>query len=765
MEPDEELPFDVDKLARAIFREYIARHKYTKTKDAFDIDVPRSKDDLSSRAEMCQLLDIEAEFEAKKKKHGKDMPSCLEILSEKIIRNILKSEQDALIQEQRAEVEAKKKATAASVPVPVPASVPVPVAVPVTAGNATAGGPGAALQKKQLRREDFLCMRKRSETIMRRDGDIAGQQFVIDDVEDCRICLLDYSAQISVDFAKNCEIIIGPCEGSVFLRDCENCTFAIATRQFRCRDCVNCTVFLYCATEPIIETSTGLKFAPWNAAYKHQGVHFERAGLDPGASQWDRIFDFNKDQDVKGTLTHWAKLGTDDFKVFEFDYGENVVKGGITLDMINSAEDGLGVDEEDMDVGDLAEEENLPLPDNESKQSAVTLDVFFQNGNAQSVADADRARKDTNKNESEPAVAAVLEEDILEVEDIDEDDLDNSLPLPEDSGLRQQRRIDRFESHALKQLIFGPQSRLVPDAWTHQKLTEFVKPVGSIGNWAINQEEGGPCGILAAVQAFVLRELLFGSKRTQLTKVSAADARKALVSALAFILDQIRESSLSSSFHVVQGRGADFAAYSVFSFSSLKDVVDFLAAAPDIWALEFLLSMILTRGGPDVIKKEDFDDPGATLIGSHSYGTQELVNLVLFGRAHSQVFDGQDDSHGIMLRGCPIRSEIGFLTLLEYYQNVQVGSNLKNPKLPIWVICSESHYSVCWSHSAKSAEAVLEEDELWYYDGLARMTELVHWTVKANSTFDGESDSPLENVLRTRWTAAEVDWNGADRIL
>lgn len=53
----------------------------------------------------------------------------------------------------------------------------------------------------------------------------------------------------------------------------------------------------------------------------------------------------------------------------------------------------------------------------------------------------------------------------------------------------------------------------------------------------------------------------------------------------------------------------------------------------------FLYSVVLTHGIESI--KADFDDPATTLIGRHGYCTQEMVNLLLTGRAVSNVFDGE----------------------------------------------------------------------------------------------------------------------------
>ena len=89
------------------------------------------------------------------------------------------------------------------------------------------------------------------------------------------------------------------------------------------------------------------------------------------------------------------------------------------------------------------------------------------------------------------------------------------------------------------------------------------------------------------------------------------------------------------------------------------------------------------------------------------------------GRAHSNVFDGErrvgssaesaaggggDADDGCRLRGIPRRAPVGFLTLFERQQYgerdrelITVGSHYKRPLAPIYVVQSESHYSVLWA--------------------------------------------------------------------
>ena len=62
-------------------------------------------------------------------------------------------------------------------------------------------------------------------------------------------------------------VFIAACVDSVFVRNCTGCVFTVACKQLRTRDCKDCEFRLYCKTEPIIETSHGMTFAPFNGAY------------------------------------------------------------------------------------------------------------------------------------------------------------------------------------------------------------------------------------------------------------------------------------------------------------------------------------------------------------------------------------------------------------------------------------------------------------------------------------------------------------------
>ena len=168
------------------------------------------------------------------------------------------------------------------------------------------------------------------------------------------------------------------------------------------------------------------------------------------------------------------------------------------------------------------------------------------------------------------------------------------------------------------------------------------------------------------------------------------------------------------------------------------------------------------------------DSAEAPLMGAHGYCSQEMVNLLLTGKATSNVFDkdvvlGSGDESTV-LRGIHSPSDIGLLTLYEHYQSCRVGEFLKCPLFPIWVICSESHFSVLFSEDLALSDSNMLMD-FCYYDGLARQESLIKLTVDQGtmgrdaSHGSRELVSPIEHCLRTKWSGAGICWNGAEPIL
>nr|XP_023909460.1 ubiquitin carboxyl-terminal hydrolase MINDY-3-like [Quercus suber] len=114
-------------------------------------------------------------------------------------------------------------------------------------------------------------------------------------------------------------------------------------------------------------------------------------------------------------------------------------------------------------------------------------------------------------------------------------------------------------------------------------------------------------------------------------------------------------------------------------------------------AMLFLISALLSRGLDSV--QDDRDDPSLPLVTApFGHASQEIVNLLLCGQAVPNVFDERIDlGGGMFLKGISRNVEVGFLTLLESLNFCKVGQYLKCPRWPIWVVGSESHYTVLFA--------------------------------------------------------------------
>ena len=109
---------------------------------------------------------------------------------------------------------------------------------------------------------------------------------------------------------------------SIFLRDCSQCRVMVACQQFRSRDCKKMDILLHCASQPVIESCTKLKFGCFMASYpqlegwsyihlkfcllpninlSYSSIYgqlivdqFKSAGISLVSNNWSDVYDFTK---------------------------------------------------------------------------------------------------------------------------------------------------------------------------------------------------------------------------------------------------------------------------------------------------------------------------------------------------------------------------------------------------------------------------------------------------------------------------------------
>jgi hypothetical protein len=383
-------------------------------------------------------------------------------------------------------------------------------------------------------------------------------------------------------------------------------------------------------------------------------------------------------------------------------------------------------------------------------------------------------------------------------------------------------------------------------AWTDQGF--YFNAIDGL-HCGLVQIKGGPCGVIAAVQAHVLKHLLFQDRQyereenegresgresrrrrdeDQLSRPNSEgknwshptqlNQERALLNAFTEILWRIAKASSSggtapkaiiamtssgrigrTSGYKPDGITETLSLYTCTSMASTRDFLDahlntFMAPTGHGVVL-YTYSLIFTSGLDNVRQDMDKMIEAPSLIGRHDYASQELVNLMLCGHAHSNVFDGTQDMGGMLLRGIPNQTNIGMLTLFEHYEHVRVGQHMKLPVYPIWVLCSESHYSVLFTPDVQEVQSdPLDRKgnhvvQLYYYDELAKQEEMYQLTVdmpeydRQQAKAEAEEHQqngrrkhhqqqkevdltpPIDHVIRTHWKGATVDWNGSEALL
>ena len=315
-------------------------------------------------------------------------------------------------------------------------------------------------------------------------------------------------------------------------------------------------------------------------------------------------------------------------------------------------------------------------------------------------------------------------------------------------------------------MVFGNDvSKGILAQWCNQGIRFSPDPETFMG---LVQHEGGPCGVLAAIQAFVLKYLIFfpddlgkvepnmpenvDSRRfsksesvtsnmfSSLTEDGKARAlvrsmgeilflcgsnKRAVIATLSILVhdaegsDSLKDDIMTKALEGVSIESASDlqTILRVNTYTSIANAYKRLEAMIPVFqsrmgALLFLISALLSRGLDSI--QADRDDPNPPLVTApFGHASQEIVNLLLCGQAVPNVFDGRMDlGGGMSLKGISTCVEVGFLTLLESLNFCKVGQFLKCPKWPIWVVGSESHYTVLFAlDTTVQDENELEERE------------------------------------------------------
>ena len=414
----------------------------------------------------------------------------------------------------------------------------------------------------------------------------------------------------------------------------------------------------------------------------------------------------------------------------------------------------------------------------------------------------------------------------------------------------------------------------IPDTWYQSlyclALSPKTKPKGSSlsmsnpKSWAIHQREGGPCGIIAVIQARATKYLFYGAKphitvssvlvqalTFGLLNLAAKDIPvpfiEAVLSAIYETLEITSRQSPTGDVYLVvptthrlftrdllqqlssvppsdetvrkqllgdiHGRLGlkriieemdDFEVITVSSLAEMSEILSspfyqFYATTtlPSSFIPALVISVVLTRTLREVAYT-DFDTSGAgggmsgvdlssdSLFTDMNNASMELVNLFIHGRAVAGTHDGVVTCDNFTLKGVDMPSNVGLLSIYEYYNYLTIGNNLKWGVLcPCFVLFNEAHYT-CIFPIDKAAMDIIsaglasrtfnsrKEVDLLYSDSLddqsetVRLTLILEGPVTCKREEDGIKDKSFVNhLLYTLFGSSivSISWNGTEPFL
>ena len=184
-----------------------------------------------------------------------------------------------------------------------------------------------SIEERKKNREKFMIKEKENETIYRHYGDLNGADFKLRKNKNCEIYILDYSKGMYIDDCIDCKIVCGPIDGSIFIRGSKNCQISIIARQVRFRSCENLKVFTYCPSDPAVESSFNIYFAPFNAYFPHLKELFEKGGFKKDEKNHiDTPYDFTPNEELGGGAPHHLKLPEEEFFIKTVEDGKDPVE-------------------------------------------------------------------------------------------------------------------------------------------------------------------------------------------------------------------------------------------------------------------------------------------------------------------------------------------------------------------------------------------------------------------------------------------------------
>lgn len=133
---------------------------------------------------------------------------------------------------------------------------------------------------------------------------VDSKEILLESLQNCTIHLYGAPSALRMIKLRDCRIYCGPVSSSVFISDCQGCSFRLIAQQARIHDTFDCELRVHISSRSIIENCSRLKFGQLDWHYDGLEGDFEKAGLVnlKSTNNWNQVDDFNV---LSGKSPNW----------------------------------------------------------------------------------------------------------------------------------------------------------------------------------------------------------------------------------------------------------------------------------------------------------------------------------------------------------------------------------------------------------------------------------------------------------------------------
>ncbi|XP_018847038.1 tubulin-folding cofactor C [Juglans regia] len=117
-------------------------------------------------------------------------------------------------------------------------------------------------------------------------------EFTVSDLDSCEVRLTGSVRALFIHRLSNCRVYVGPVTGSILIDEADGCVFVMASHQIRIHNAKGCDFYLRVRSRPIIEDTSGVRFAPYCLNYEGVEEDLRGASLDEETGNWANVDDF-----------------------------------------------------------------------------------------------------------------------------------------------------------------------------------------------------------------------------------------------------------------------------------------------------------------------------------------------------------------------------------------------------------------------------------------------------------------------------------------